>query len=252
MTTLTASFHDLADKTIAVTGGADGIGAAIVTAFHNQGSQVFFFDTSIEAGEELAGELGERAHFVPLDLTDTDALVNAFHQIIQTHGNIDVLVNNAANDDRHQTLEVTHDYWRQRLAVNLDHVFFASQAVIPSMIRNRAGVIINMGSVAWRIGLENAAAYVSAKAAIEGLTHSLARELGPKGIRVNCVAPGAVGTQRQLDKWLTPPIKQQMIDNQCLKELIKPDDVAAMVLVLASDISRVVTNQVLTVDAGLV
>jgi NAD(P)-dependent dehydrogenase (short-subunit alcohol dehydrogenase family) len=252
MTTHTASFHDLANKTIAVTGGAGGIGAAIVTAFHNQGSQVIFFDTSIKAGEELASELGERARFEPLDLTDTDALSSTFHRIIHSYGSIDVLVNNAANDDRHQTQEVTHDYWRQRLAVNLDHVFFASQAVVPSMIRNQAGVIINMGSVAWRIGLENAAAYVSAKAAIEGLTHSMARELGPNGIRVNCIAPGAIGTQRQLDHWLTPKIVQQMIDRQCLKALIEPKDVAAMVLVLASDISRVVTNQVLTVDAGLV
>ncbi|MBX2885753.1 MAG: SDR family oxidoreductase [Granulosicoccus sp.] len=245
-----AIYPDLAKKLVIVTGGASGIGASIVEAFIQQGSQVAFFDIDAHAGESLAQRLGDNAHFYELDLTDIESLQQAFSIAQKRHGRIDVLVNNAANDDRHQTMSITPAYWRERLAVNLDHVVFASQCVIPGMQDQGSGVIINIGSIAWRIGLENGSAYVAAKAAIQGLTHSLARELGPDGIRVNCLLPGAVYTQRQLDKWLTPDAQQIIRQNQCLAMDIQPEDIAVMALLLASDASRAMTNQTLTIDAG--
>ncbi|MFK7893868.1 MAG: SDR family NAD(P)-dependent oxidoreductase [Granulosicoccus sp.] len=245
-----ATFPDLRGQLIAVTGGASGIGAAIVQAFHRQGSRVVFFDIDKAPGTALQSRLGERAHFIAMDLTDIDTLQTALPAIIKDHGNFDVLVNNAANDDRHRMQDVTKDYWRQRLAVNLDHVYFMSQAVIPGMISNQKGAIINMSSIAWRFGLSDAPAYVAAKAAIEALTHAMAREFGPAGIRVNAIAPGAVSTRRQLDNWLPPEMVQTVLDNQCLKRLIEPEGIAEMVLVLASETSRAMTNQVVTVDAG--
>lgn len=245
-----AIYPDLANKIIAVTGGASGIGAAIVDAFHYQDSQVLFFDIDTVAGNELAGRLGDNVSFIPVDLSNSDALAAAFSKASKTVGVIDVLINNAANDERHEFLDVTPEFWNQRLAVNLDHVFFASQAVAPAMLAKGSGSIINMSSIAWKIGLENAAAYVTAKSAIVGLTHALARELGPGGVRVNCLLPGAVTTQRQLDNWLPVDVQKEVLRKQCLKNLIEPDDIANMVLVLASDVSRAVTNQTLVVDAG--
>lgn len=250
MTTPKAIFSDLADKIIAITGGASGIGAAIVSAFHEQGAKVIFFDIDAEAGNELAKELGENAHFYELDLTDLDHLAQIFSKASQDVGPIDVLVNNGANDMRHDLMSVTPEFWRQMLAVNLDHQFFAAKAVIPHMIEQQSGSIINMSSIAWRLGLDNAPAYVASKAAIEGLTHSLARELGPKGIRVNCILPGFVETPKQLEKWITPDIQEQILDNQCLKRFNKPDDIANIVLMLASDTSQAITNQTIIADAG--
>lgn len=250
MTGIQATYPDLAGKMIAVTGGASGIGAAIVTAFHAQGAQVVFFDKDQAAGEALAATLGPDVHFQLLDLIDLDALAARFAEAAAKFGGFDVLVNNAAHDDRHEIASVTPAYWRERLAVNLDHQFFAAQAVIPGMQQKGAGAIVNMSSIAWRNGLENAPAYVAAKAAIEGLTHSLARELGPAGIRVNCLLPGFVRTARQVENWLTPELENKIKDSQCLKDFIEPEDIAAMVVMLASEASRAVTNQTLVVDAG--
>lgn len=248
--TTAAVFPDLRGKSVAVTGGASGIGAAIVAEFHRQGARVTFFDINVAAGNALTEKLGDGAHFVALDLTDPAALATAFATSGEACGGFDILVNNAAHDDRHQIEDVTPAYWRDRLAVNLDHQFFAAQAVIPAMRRKQAGVIVNMSSIAWRVGLEMAPAYVTAKAAIEGLTHALARDLGRHGIRVNCVLPGFVRTERQVEKWLTPEFEATVLQSQCLKHLIEPQDIAAVVVMIASDTARAVTNQTLVVDAG--
>lgn len=248
--TRSALFPDLKGKSVAVTGGASGIGAAIVTAFHQQGARVTAFDIDAAAGQKLAARLGAGAEFVALDLTDSDALAQAFAATGAACGGFDVLVNNAAHDDRHRIEDVSPAYWRGRLAVNLDHQFFAAQAVIPAMRERRAGAIVNLSSIAWRMGLENAPAYVTAKAAIEGLTHALARDLGRDGIRVNCVLPGFVRTERQVEKWLTPEFEATVMAHQCLKRFIQPEEVAAVVVMLASDSARAITNQTLVVDAG--
>lgn len=245
-----AIFPDLTDKIVAVTGGASGIGAAIVSAFYAQGAKVIFFDINVAAGNKLATELGDNAHFYELDLTDLDSLAKVFSKASQDVGPIDVLVNNGGNDMRHDLMSVTPEYWRQILAVNLDHQFFAAKAVIPHMVEQKSGAIVNMSSIAWRLGLDNAPAYVASKAAIEGLTHSLARELGPKGIRVNCILPGFVQTPKQMEKWITPDIEEQMLNSQCLKRFNQPADIANIVLMLASDASQAITNQTIVADAG--
>ncbi|WP_099827690.1 SDR family NAD(P)-dependent oxidoreductase [Oceaniglobus indicus] len=246
---MTARYSDLAGRRVAVTGGASGIGAAIVAAFHAQGARVTFFDIDAAAGTMLASSLGDGARSVALDLTDLTALQAAF-AAEQADGGFDVLVNNAGHDDRHRLEDVTPAYWRDRMAVNLDHQFFAAQAVIPAMRATGRGAIVNMGSIAWRVGLTDAPAYVTAKAAIEGLTGALARDLGPDGIRVNCVLPGFVRTPRQTEKWLTPELRETVMRNQCLKRFTEPEDVAAMVVMLASEEARAITNQTLVVDAG--
>lgn len=250
MTAASAIYPDLKGKAVAVTGGASGIGAAIATAFHAQGAQVVAFDINAAAGQALAAKLGDGMGFAALDLTDPEALAAVFAKAGGALGGFDVLVNNAAHDDRHAIADVTPAYWRERLAVNLDHQFFAAQAVIPAMRRKKAGTIVNMSSIAWRVGLEMAPAYVTAKAAIEGLTHALARDLGRDGIRVNCVLPGFVRTERQVEKWLTPEMEATVMSSQCLKQFIDPADVADIVVMLASDTARAVTNQTLVVDAG--
>lgn len=250
MTSVSAIYPDLKGKAVAVTGGASGIGAAITAAFHAQGAEVVVFDIDAEAGQVLATQLGDKVRFVPLDLTDPAALAAAFANAGDALGGFDILVNNAAHDDRHAIADVTPAYWRERLAVNLDHQFFAAQAVIPAMRSKKAGAIVNMSSIAWRVGLEMAPAYVTAKAAIEGLTHALARDLGRDGIRVNCVLPGFVRTPRQIEKWLTPELEATVMTSQCLKRFIEPDDIAALVVMLASDTARAMTNQTLVVDAG--
>lgn len=250
MNSTQAIYPDLSKKVVAITGGASGIGAAMVGAFVQQGAQVVYFDKDKFTGIALAEKLGERAHFQELDLTDLDVLTSQIKESSIKHGGFDVLINNAAHDDRHEIESVTPAYWRERLATNLDHQFFVTQAIIPGMRQKGGGAIVNMSSIAWRIGLENAPAYVASKAAIEGLTHSLARELGPVGIRVNCILPGFVRTQRQVNKWLTPEFEQRVLDNQCLKRLIEPEDIAAMVVMLSSDAASAVTNQTLVVDAG--
>jgi len=245
-----ATFPDLNNRVVAITGGASGIGAAIVRAFHAQGAKVVFFDIDEAAGQVLCASLDDNVSFRALDLTDLDALSAQFADTAKVFGDFDVLVNNAAHDDRHEVASVTPAYWRDRLAVNLDHQFFAAQSVIPGMRTKGAGSIINMSSIAWRVGLADAPAYVASKAAIEGLTHALARGLGSDGIRVNCLLPGFVRTQRQIDKWLTPEFEERVMNSQCLARFIEPEDIAAMVVVLASDVSHAVTNQTLVVDAG--
>lgn len=245
----------LADKAVIVSGGARGIGATIVTEFVAQGARVGFFDIDAEAGQALADELAKdspahRPDFAKLDLTQTDDIAPAVTAMADRLGGASVLVNNAANDERHELAEITPAFWRDRLAVNLDHQVFMALAVLPFLKAAGGGSIINMGSCSWRLGLGGMIAYVTAKAAIEGLTNGLARDLGPDRIRVNCVVPGFIRTQRQVDRWLTPELEKVIFDGQCLPDFTQPEDVAAMVAFLASDAARACTSGTYTVDGG--
>lgn len=242
-----AVYPSLKGKRVLVTGGGSGIGAGIVEAFAAQGSDVVFFDINEEDSKEVAQHTGAQFHLV--DLTDTAGTQQTIRGIIDQGGPIDVLVNNAANDDRHEIGDVTEDYWDNRLNVNLKHQFFCTQAVVPGMREKGGGVIINMGSISWHLGLPNLCLYETCKAAIEGLTRALARELGPDDIRVSCVVPGNVRTPRQL-KWYTPEGEQEIVDAQCLKGRLVPEDVAALILFLSSDDARLITGHEHFVDAG--
>ena len=184
------------------------------------------------------------------DLTDVDAIREVFPRIRAETGPVDILVNNAANDDRHSLQETTPAYWDERMAVNLRHYFFCAQAVLADMKAARAGAIVNLGSVSWHLGLPDLAIYQTAKAGIEGLTRGLARDLGPLNVRVNCVVPGGVRTPRQMKLWHTPDEEARMLAQQCLKARVEPHDVAAMVVFLASDDARMCTGHEYFVDAG--
>jgi NAD(P)-dependent dehydrogenase (short-subunit alcohol dehydrogenase family) len=242
-----AIYPSLKGKRVLVTGGGSGIGAGIVEAFARQGSDVVFFDICREESEALAARLGGRFEYV--DLLDIEALRSAIAGLAEQGGAFDVLVNNAANDDRHSIDEVTEEYWDNRLGVNLKHKFFCAQAVIPGMRAKGGGAIVNLGSISWHLALPELTLYQTAKAAIEGLTRSLARELGPDNIRVTCVVPGNVRTPRQ-EKWYTPEGEAEIVTAQCLKGRLVPEDVAAMVLFLASDDARLVTGHEYFIDAG--
>jgi NAD(P)-dependent dehydrogenase (short-subunit alcohol dehydrogenase family) len=233
---------------VIVTGGASGIGAAFVRAFAENGSRVAFLDIQQEAGAALAVELGQM--FVRCDLTDIDALRSALAQIRAALGPAAVLVNNAANDQRHAWQDVTVEYWDERMANNLRHQFFAIQAVAPMMRQAGGGSIINFGSISWHTNHGDMPAYTTAKAGVEGLTKGMARDLGGFGIRVNCVIPGWIMTQRQIDLWLTPEAEANLLRAQCLKTKLVPADVARMVLWLAADDSRMCSAQLWVVDGG--
>jgi NAD(P)-dependent dehydrogenase (short-subunit alcohol dehydrogenase family) len=241
---------------VLVTGGATGIGESIVTHFARQGARVAFFDIQDEPAlrlvESLAAEGCPAPHYLHCDLTDLAALTRSVEQVLAAWGTIDVLVNNAANDQRHNLSEVTPEYWDQSMAVNLRPQFFMIQAVLPAMRRAGRGSIINMSSISWMIPSTGAALYVTAKAAIVGLTRTLAHELAPDGIRVNAVLPGAIVTERQKRLWYTPEYKAEIMASQALKRDILPEDVARLVLFLAADDSSAITNQSYIVDGGWV
>jgi D-xylose 1-dehydrogenase len=252
---MAATYSDLAGKTVLVTGGGSGIGEAIVRRFAEQKSKVAFIDTAREPSEALAAELAGRGfdvRFEHADLTDIAALRAAVARIREALGPIRVLVNNAAHDERHPTPEVTPEYWDERIAVNLKHQFFAAQAVLPDMQAAKDGVIINFGSVSWMVGQGGMAAYTAAKSAVLGLTRSLARDYGPDNIRVNAIAPGWIMTRRQLDKWLTPEGERELMQRQCLKRKLVPDEIAKFTLFMASDEASACTNQQFVVDGGWV
>ncbi len=251
--TASATYPSLFGKVAIVTGGASGIGAEIVRRFAGQGTAVGFIDLLKAEGETLAHALskdGARAAFVRADLADIAALRRAINEIRTTLGPIDILVNNAANDQRHRTDDVTPEEWDARMAVNLKHQFFAIQAVIPDMKASERGSIINMSSTSWQIGVVGMPSYTAAKAAVVGLTKSLARELGPFGIRVNTVLPGWIMTQRQLQLWVTPKDDELILERQCLKRKLLPDDIARVVMFLASDEAAGCTSQSFVVDGG--
>jgi len=249
-----ATYPSLAERTVFVTGGGSGIGAAIVTALAGQGAKVAFVDVQGEASKALVASLPDARHhplFIPCDLVDIDALRAAIEQVRARLGPIAALVNNAANDDRHDVDTVTPDYWDRAMNVNLRHQFFAAQAVRPQMRELGFGSIVNFSSIAWMGGGTRMIAYSSAKAAVVGMTHSLAREFGPDNIRVNAIAPGAVITERQLRLWMTEADADQLAQRQCIRRRLTADEVARTVLFLAADDSRMITKQCLTVDAGL-
>jgi NAD(P)-dependent dehydrogenase (short-subunit alcohol dehydrogenase family) len=247
-----ATYPSLRGKRVIVTGGGSGIGAGLVEGFVRQGARVAFVDVAAAEAEALVERLAGAAIpplFRRLDLTDLDALQATFATLIAELGGVDILVNNAANDDRHTVAEVTPAYWDQRMNVNLRHLFFAAQAVVPAMKAAGGGAIINFGSVSWHLGLPDLILYQTAKAAIEGLTRSLARDLGRANIRVNAIVPGNVQTPRQ-EKWYTPEGEAEIVAAQCLDGRIQPADIAAMAMFLASDDARMCTGHNYWVDAG--
>jgi NAD(P)-dependent dehydrogenase (short-subunit alcohol dehydrogenase family) len=252
---MAAVYPDLAGKVVLVTGGASGIGAAISRAFAAQGSTVILFDILRDAGEALAQELresGGTAHFQEVDLRDIRALQAGIAASRRRHGPIEILVNNAAHDERHATADVTPDYWDERIAVNLKHQFFAAQAVLPEMKAANGGVIINYGSTSWMAGQGGMAAYTASKSGVIGLTRSLARDYGPFNIRVNAIAPGWIMTERQIEKWLTPESEAELMRRQCLKRRLAPEELARFTLFLASDEASACTAQHYVVDGGWV
>jgi len=245
-----AIYSDLMGQVVVVTGGAGGIGEAITRAFLAQGCRVGVLDIDTARGERLQAELGDAARFVACDLTDIPALRSAIAAVQKAFGPIDILINNAAHDERHETLEVTEAYWDGRIAVNLKHQFFAAQAVLPDMKASGRGSIVNLGSTSWMIGQGGMAAYTACKSAVLGLTRSLARDFGEFGVRVNAVAPGWIMTERQLDLWVTPETEKDIYKNQCLKRRLVPDDIARVVVFMSSDEAGAITNQHHIVDGG--
>jgi NAD(P)-dependent dehydrogenase (short-subunit alcohol dehydrogenase family) len=249
-----AVYPSLRDRVVLVTGGASGIGEAIVESFAKQHARVAFIDLQKEAGEGLVQRLSAAGYpspiFYPCDLTDVPGLQEKVSKIVSDFGSVDVLVNNAGNDTRHSIEEVTSDFWDRSMAVNLKHQFFMIQSVIPLMKQAKMGSIINMSSIGWVIPSTRIPVYVTAKAAIVGMTRTLAHELGGDNIRVNCIMPGAIHTERQKRLWFTEEYQAQILAAQALKRMITPEDVARLVLFLASDDSAAITSQSYVIDGG--
>jgi len=248
-----ATYPDLAGKRVVITGGGSGIGAELTTAFAGQGARVWFLDIAEDASRTLEQALaGSRIApvFLRCDLTDLDALKSTFARIEAEAGGVDILLNNAANDDRHDIEAVTPAYWDSRMNVNLRHQFFCSQAVIPGMKARASGAILNFGSISWHLPHTQLDLYMTAKAAIEGMGRGMARELGPHGIRVNTVVPGAVRTPRQEQLWHNPDEEARILAGQCIPERVEMQDVAALALFLASDNARHCSGREYFVDAG--
>lgn len=247
-------FHDLEGRSVFITGGGSGIGAALTEGFLAQGCKVAFVQRSdARAFADALGEkYGNQPLYLPCDVTDIPALQATMAAAAAEHGPITVLVNNAANDQRHSLDAYTPEEWDSAQAVNLRPHFFTTQAAAPGMAAAGGGSIINFTSISYMFGATGYFSYAAAKAAITGLTYSLARELGPQNIRVNALAPGRVLTQRQLDLWIEPGTENDFLDNQCLKESLYPADIVGPALFLASQASRMVTGQVLVVDGGVI
>ncbi len=251
-----ASYPSLRDQSIIITGGASGIGAAYVSAFADQGSRVAFLDIEKEPAEALVEQLSSTCRHAPVffacDLTDIAAVQRSMSEILQTFGTPKALLNNAGNDLRHLTEEVTPEFWEQCIALNLRHQFFVTQAVISGMKNNRSGSIINMSSIAPIVPSTGVPVYIAAKAGIVGLTRTLSKELGPWNIRVNAILPGAIETPRQTKLWLTAEYKAEILANQSLKRMLQPNEVARLGLFLAADDSGAITGQSHVIDGGWV
>jgi len=250
-----AIYPDLKGKVVVITGGASGIGEAIVRAFAQQGAKVGFVDIDAAAGEALEAELradGHAVNFVALDLRDIAALQAGIISIREAFGPIGVLVNNAAHDERHPALSVTPEYFDDRIAVNLRHQFFASQAVLPDMEAAGGGAIICMSSITWMAGFGGMPIYTASKAAVIGMVRSLARDFGPVNIRVNAITPGWIVTKRQLELWLTPEADAERAARQAIKRRIYPDDIAKLTLFLGSEDASAITGQNYVSDGGWV
>lgn len=249
-----ATFHDLKGASVFITGGGSGIGAALTDGFMAQGARVAFVQRSDASGfgAEMQEKHGRAPLFIECDVTDVPALQSAIAQAAEAHGPVTVLVNNAANDARHELDGYTVAQWDQAMAVNLRPHYFSAQAVVPGMRATGGGSIINFSSISYMMGAGGYASYATSKAAITGLTRALARELGPDKIRVNALMPGWVLTRRQIDLWASPEGLAEHLDKQCLKEHLVESDIVDATLFLASKTSRMMTSQAMVVDGGVV
>ena len=252
--TTSASYPSLQGQCIFITGGATGIGAALVRAFAQQGANVAFVDIDVDSAKQLINELeseqGPKLWYQATDVTNVQALQQAILDADAQLGPVGVLVNNAANDMRHAPADVTAQSWRDCMAINLDAAFFAAQVAAGLMTQRNSGSIINFSSINALLGPSNMPGYVTAKAGIIGLTKALARDYGPNGVRVNAILPGWVATERQLQTWLTPDEESRWMEQVALQERLLPEDVANLALFLAATDSKMITGQSFTVDAG--
>lgn len=249
---MSATFHDLEGARVFITGGGNGIGAALTDGFLAQGAKVAFVGRSDASAfaDEMANKHGRHPLFIQCDVTDTDALHAAIESAVAAHGPLRCLVNNAANDMRYDAMTVDSATWDSQQAINLKAYFFACQKA--AQVMGPKGSIINYSSITYMMGLAGMVPYVTANAGIMGMTRALAREWGPKGIRVNAIAPGWVMTERQEKMWATPESKAAFLEKQCLQEFIQPQDMVGGTLFLASDVSAMMTGQTMTIDAGVV
>ncbi len=248
-----ATFHDLKDTSVFITGGGSGIGAELTMGFLEQGARVAFIDMADCADfvSTAQARTGQTPLFIRGDVTDTAALQAAIDDATQAHGPVTVLVNNAANDMRHELAGVTEEFWTWMIDINLKAYYFACQAVAPGMQEAGSGAIINFSSISYMMGQPDLSIYTTANGGITAMTRSLSRALGPKNIRVNAVAPGWVLTEKQLDKWATPEALAAHLGMQALKEHMTPQDMVGPVLFLASNASRMMTGQCVVVDGGV-
>ncbi|MEM8957458.1 MAG: SDR family oxidoreductase [Pseudomonadota bacterium] len=251
---MSTRFEDLPGASVVVTGGGSGIGAALTEGFLRQGARVAILQRSDASAfcDRMEAETGNRPLDLHCDITDTAGLRNALATAEQTHGPVTILVNNAANDKRHETHEVDETFWDWSQAINLKAYFFAVQAVLPGMKASGGGSVVNISSISYLMGNAGYPAYTAANGAITALSRSLAREFGPDNIRVNALAPGWVLTDKQLEMWATPEALADHLARQCLPEHLKPADIVDPVLFLASSASRMITGQLLPVDGGVV
>ncbi len=248
------TFPDLKGASVYITGGGSGIGAALTDGFMAQGAKVAFIGRSdaTEFCDAMEAKHGVRPLFIQGDITDTKGLKSSMDQAAKAHGPITTLVNNAANDKRHSTQDVTEEFWDWMIAINLKAYFFACQHAAPMMRDAGFGSIINFSSISYMMGNEGYPIYTTSNSGINGMTRSLAREFGPDKIRVNALAPGWVMTEKQLDLWATEDALQDQLDRQCLKDPLQPDDIVGTTLFLASNASKMMTGQAVVVDGGVV
>ena len=251
---MTPIFPDLDGASVFITGGGSGIGAALTEGFLRQGARVAFVQRSDASGfvERMFDATGNRPLFIPCDVTDISALRSAVAQASEAHGPVTRLVNNAANDQRHDTLEVDEAFWEWSQAVNLKHYFFSCQAALPGMQAAGGGAIVNVSSISFMVGSLDLAAYAAANGGIVGMTHTLAREFGPDRIRVNALAPGWVMTDRQEELWVTEEALEAHLARQCLPDKLQPADMAGPCLFLASEASRAMSGQTVVADGGVI
>lgn len=249
-----ATFHDLKDASVYITGGGSGIGAALTDGFLAQGAQVAFVGRSDATAfcDEMEAKHGRRPHFMPCDITDTARLKATIDEASARHGPVTRLINNAANDQRHDMLKVDEAFWDWMIAINLKAYFFACQAAIPGMVAAGGGAIVNFSSVSYMMGNAGYPIYTASNSGINGMTRSIAREYGPQKVRANALMPGWVLTQKQKDMWVTEDGLAAHLERQCLKDTLDPDDVVGGTLFLASDISKMMTGQAMVIDGGVV
>ena len=248
-------YFDLKNKWVFISGGGSGIGASIVEHFCEQNSEVYFIDIDVKASNKLINNIKKKRlkvpKFIECNILDIKKLQNIIKGIINQKGPIHCLINSAANDDRHTTEQVDEKYWENRMGINLKHYFFAAQAVVKGMKQIKSGSIVNLSSVSWMLGEGDKVVYETAKSAVVGLTRSFAQEFGKYNIRTNSVIPGSIATERQIKHWLTPKYKKLILDSQALKRQLKPNDVAQLVMFLASEQSSGCTKQSFVVDGGI-